>query len=98
MKRRRIAGQAARNLSRRSLTLMAKSGGSTAPKPPRMCFIINPHGDLIYQGAIDDHNSTDAEDIPNSKNYVSAALDEALAGKPVSTPSTRPYGCSVKYR
>ncbi len=67
-----------------------------AKTTPHM-FIIDPKGVLIYQGAIDDHASTDAEDIPRSKNYVAAALDEALAGKPVSTPRTRPYGCSVKY-
>jgi hypothetical protein len=30
-------------------------------------------------------------------NYVAAALDEVLAGKPVTTPETTPYGCSVKY-
>jgi hypothetical protein len=28
---------------------------------------------------------------------VLAALDEAMAGKPVTSPSTQPYGCSVKY-
>ena len=61
-------------------------------------FIVDPKGILIYQGAIDDHNSADAEDIPLSKNYVSAALDEALAGKPVSVASTHPYGCGVKYK
>ena len=61
-------------------------------------FIIDPQGVLIYKGAIDDHATADAADIPNSKNYVAAALDEALAGKPVSTPSTKPYGCSVKYQ
>ncbi|HMK30163.1 MAG TPA: thioredoxin family protein [Terriglobales bacterium] len=60
-------------------------------------FIISPDGVLIYNGAIDDHASTDASDIPNSKNYVEAALAEATAGKPVTTPSSRPYGCSVKY-
>jgi peroxiredoxin len=69
-------------------------GAKTTPH----IFIIDPKGVLIYQGAIDDHNSTDAEDILNSKNYVAAALDEALAGKPVTVASTRPYGCSVKYR
>ena len=26
-----------------------------------------------------------------------AALGEIKAGKPVSVPETRPYGCSVKY-
>ena len=61
-------------------------------------FIVDPKGILIYKGAIDDHASADPADIPNSKNYVAAALDEAMAGKPVSTPVTRPYGCSVKYK
>jgi len=68
-----------------------------AKTTPHM-FVIDPKGMIIYQGAIDDHNSADAQDIPNSKNYISAALDQAMAGKPVSTPSTRPYGCGVKYR
>jgi peroxiredoxin len=67
-----------------------------AKTTPHM-FIINPQGTLIYNGAIDDHASTDAADIPNSKNYVSLALGEALGGKPVSEPTSRPYGCSVKY-
>ena len=67
-----------------------------AKTTPHM-FIINPQGTLIYNGAIDDHASTDAADIPNSKNYVSLALSEALGGKPVSEPTSRPYGCTVKY-
>jgi len=68
-----------------------------AKTTPHM-FVIDSKGFLIYKGAIDDHNSADAADIPNSKNYVAQALDEAMAGKPVSTSSTRPYGCGVKYR
>jgi len=28
---------------------------------------------------------------------VSQALAESMAGKPVSVPATRAYGCSVKY-
>ncbi len=60
-------------------------------------YIIDPNGVLIYVGAIDDKRSTAVEDVKTSKNYVRAALDEALAGKPVSTTSTSPYGCSVKY-
>ena len=67
-----------------------------AKTTPHM-FIINPQGTLIYNGAIDDHASTDAADISGSKNYVSLALGEALGGKPVSEPTSRPYGCSVKY-
>jgi hypothetical protein len=67
-----------------------------AKTTPQM-FIINPEGTLIYNGAIDDRATTDASDINGAKNYVSLALGEALAGKPVSMASTRPYGCSVKY-
>lgn len=60
-------------------------------------FVIDPSGRLIYEGAIDDHPTTDTQDIKSSKNYVSDALTEAMAGNPVATSSTRPYGCSVKY-
>lgn len=67
-----------------------------AKTTPHM-FIINPQGTLIYNGAIDNRATTDTADIPGSKNYVSLALGDALAGKPVSEASTRPYGCSVKY-
>ena len=67
-----------------------------AKTTPHM-FVINPQGRLIYNGAIDDKPSTDAADIPGAKNYVAQALSEAMAGKPVSQPTTPPYGCSVKY-
>lgn len=67
-----------------------------AKTTPHM-FVINPKGDLIYAGAIDSKRSTDQKDIPKSVNYVSQALDEAMAGKPVTTASTQAYGCSVKY-
>lgn len=60
-------------------------------------FIVNPEGVLIYAGAIDDKKSTDTADVAGAKNYVKQALDEALAGKPVSEPTTTAYGCSVKY-
>jgi len=60
-------------------------------------FVIDPGGKLIYAGGIDDKASTDQEDIATAKNYVQSALDDAMAGKPVSTPTSAPYGCSVKY-
>jgi peroxiredoxin len=60
-------------------------------------FIIDPQGTLIYSGAIDSTPSTDPTDIATSKNYVKIALSEARAGKPVTEPVTKPYGCSVKY-
>src|SRR5262245_20051753 len=61
-------------------------------------YIIDPKGTLIYAGAIDDHPTADPSDIPNSKNYVSTALEQVLSGKPVTDAATRPYGCSVKYK
>jgi peroxiredoxin len=67
-----------------------------AKTTPHM-FIIDPQGTLIYNGAIDDKSTTEVTDINGARNYVSLALGEALAGKPVTSPSTRPYGCSVKY-
>ena len=60
-------------------------------------FIINLKGALIYNGAIDDRPTTDLADVNGAKNYVSIALEEATSGKPVSNPTSRPYGCSVKY-
>jgi peroxiredoxin len=67
-----------------------------AKTTPNM-FIIDPHGKLIYEGAIADHSTADQADIKGSKNYVDAALTEAMNGGPVIVPVTRPYGCSVKY-
>jgi peroxiredoxin len=67
-----------------------------AKTTPHM-FVINPQGILIYNGAIDDKPTTDVGDVNGAKNYLSLALDEATSGKPVSNPTTRPYGCSVKY-
>jgi peroxiredoxin len=60
-------------------------------------FIIGPQGTLIYSGAIDDKPTTDVADVSTAKNYVTAALDEATAGKTVAVSTSRPYGCSVKY-
>jgi len=68
-----------------------------AKTTPHM-YIIDPAGTLIYNGAIDDHPTSDQADIAGSKNYVSAALAEAMSGKPVTDAATRPYGCSVKYK
>jgi hypothetical protein len=67
-----------------------------AKTTPHM-FIINPSGTLIYNGAIDDQPTPDPASLAGAKNYVSQALTEATAGKPVSVPTSRAYGCSVKY-
>jgi peroxiredoxin len=60
-------------------------------------FVIDPKGKLIYAGGIDDKVSTDVDDVKGATNYVSAALDAAMAGKDVKVQSASPYGCGVKY-
>lgn len=72
-------------------------GHEYAAKTTPHMFVIGPSGKLIYEGAIDDHPTTDTADIKASKNYVSEALTEAMKGQQVETSYTRPYGCSVKY-
>jgi peroxiredoxin len=68
----------------------------SAKTTPEM-FVVSPEGTLIYAGAIDDKPTPNPATIKGSNNYVKAALTEATAGKPVSVPTTKPYGCSVKY-
>jgi thioredoxin-related protein len=60
-------------------------------------FVINPEGTLIYNGAIDDRATTSKANVGGSINYVSLALTESMAGKALSHPTSRPYGCSMKY-
>ncbi len=67
-----------------------------AKTTPHM-YVIDPQGKLVYAGGIDDKRTANPADIKGAKNFVKAALDESLAGKPVSTPTATPYGCSVKY-
>ena len=68
-----------------------------AKTTPHM-YVIDDKGVLIYAGAIDDNPSSDVADAATAKNYVRAAFEEASAGKPVTTASTAPYGCGVKYK
>jgi peroxiredoxin len=68
-----------------------------AKTTPHM-FVIDPQGKLIYQGAIDDKPTTDLADVKTARSYLNDALNSAMAGKPVPVASTRPYGCSVKYK
>ncbi len=56
--------------------------------------IIDASGKLAYRGAIDDNPWGDGT---TGINYVRQALDELTAGKPVSVPFKRSYGCGIKY-
>jgi peroxiredoxin len=67
-----------------------------AKTTPHM-FVINPQGQLVYNGAIDDKPTTDQADLAPAANYVSAALKAGMAGTPIATATTRPYGCGIKY-
>ncbi len=72
-----------------------KVGMAYGAKTTPHMYVIDAKGVLVYRGAIDaDKGGEEA----SPKNYVAQALDELLAGKPVSEPDTQPYGCSVKYK
>lgn len=84
-----------------SFTLMDESGELGRALGARSAlhfFILNPSGELLYAGGIDSIPSHKAEDIPRATNYVRQGLAEALAGKPLSVPASRPYGCPITYR
>jgi len=74
-----------------------KVGKEYGAKTTPHMYVINPEGELVYAGGIDDKPSTDAADIAAARNHVDQALSEALAGKPITVASSTPYGCSVKY-
>jgi peroxiredoxin len=75
-----------------------KAGRAYGAKNTPDMIVINPEGKIVYEGAIDSKATPNPADIPSSTNYVKVALDESLAGKPVTTAQTKPYGCSVKYK
>jgi peroxiredoxin len=65
-------------------------GAKTTPH----LFIVDGDGVVVYAGGIDD-DPRGSSDSPTG--YVDLALAALVAGKPVPTPETVPYGCSVKY-
>lgn len=73
---------------------IARAYGATVT--PHM-YIIDASGVLVYKGGIDSIPSSSVSDVPKATQYVRVALDQVLAGKPVTDASTRPYGCSLKY-
>jgi peroxiredoxin len=59
-------------------------------------FVIDKSGTLVYDGAID-NKADPSHDPKTARNYVSEAVGDLLAGKPIEVSHTKPYGCSVKY-
>ncbi len=72
-------------------------GRSYQAKTTPHMYVVDPKGVLVFMGGIDDKPTADAADIKGARNHVAAALDEGMAGKKISVPTTKPYGCSVKY-
>ena len=60
-------------------------------------FVINPEGNIVYMGGIDDKPTAKAADLKTARPHVDIALQEAMAGKPVTVATSQPYGCNVKY-
>jgi len=75
----------------------SETGRAYAAKTTPHMFVVDPSGKIVYGGAIDDKRSANPADAKTANNYVRAALNESMAGKPVTVASTTPYGCSVKY-
>ena len=74
-----------------------KVGKSYGARTTPHMFVISPEGKLVYAGAIDSKPTARKDDVKTATNYVTAALGEAMAGKPITKASSEPYGCSVKY-
>lgn len=55
-------------------------------------YVLNGQLEILYHGRIDD--SRDEEDV--EKKDLRLALDEILAGKPVSVKETKAFGCTIK--
>lgn len=70
-----------------------KVGRAYGAKTTPHMFVINAEGTLVYNGAIDNNKSNPAD----AENYVAAALDALLSGKPVERSTSTPYGCGIKY-
>ena len=64
-----------------------------AKTTPHM-YVINPEGQLVYNGAID--NSPNGRPGGEYQNFVSMALECVAEGREIDF-GARPYGCGVKY-
>ena len=74
-----------------------KVGAAFAAKRTPTLIILDKAGRIVYHGGIDAELSFDPKRHDPKVNYVRDALNEVLAGKKVSRPSSRTYGCSIKY-
>lgn len=55
-------------------------------------YVLNQNGELLYHGRIDDSRQEGKVEFKDLRK----ALDEILAGKSVSIPATKAFGCTIK--
>lgn len=62
-------------------------------------FVVDEAGTLVYRGAVDNSPDGEGESPTGGKlvSYVDATLADLAAKRPVAIPTTRAYGCGVKY-
>ncbi|MFO0878934.1 MAG: redoxin domain-containing protein [Gemmataceae bacterium] len=58
-------------------------------------FVISPTGEVLYQGRIDDQIGIGFKRKEPTRRDLAVALDEVLAGKPVSKPLVDAPGCLI---
>lgn len=61
-------------------------------------YVIDAAGKLAYAGAINDRPTAEKSDAVAGVNYAKVALAAVQAGKAPDPATTKPYGCSVKYK
>jgi thioredoxin-related protein len=57
------------------------------------CFLFDKSNKLVYHGAIDDSPS---DETKVSRHHLQEAMNETLAGKPVTVKESRSVGCAIK--
>ena len=72
-------------------------GGLYTARTTPQVFVIDTNGILMYRGAVDNAPLGDAGGA-TVVHYLGTALDSISRGQPIRAATTRPYGCSIKYR
>jgi peroxiredoxin len=66
-----------------------------ATRTPEM-VVISAEGQIVYRGAVDSSGGSKYSN-KTITYWLKDAINAHLAGKPVMTAETKPWGCSVKY-
>jgi hypothetical protein len=69
-------------------SLATAFGASRTPE----CYLFDKNGLLVYHGAIDD---SPGDPATVKRPHLRNAIDEMIAGKPVTVKETRSVGCSI---